>query len=350
MNNKENREYISCLHLMENIQLCRLEEIVRIRKILSQCPNSLFKYKKIDKHVFDMLRNKYAYLSPVKKLDDPYDCLSDFDTSQIMDSGNKTITDQFLNHIIKEMKNVHLSEKQLWLVKEYKSAFKPGDDFETDRVHETLKNEGFSENIINDAIAQYKNLVNLSNTYESTGTFDQFEKILMNPEEAIGVCSLSEINNNKVMWSLYGKEYKGCCIEYRFKLDKRPPRFLLPVIYSREANNNFTEKVFDTLYAELNRHMPKDIFHSDKGIGAVGAIYELFCTKDIDWKFQKEWRLVGGAKDKFHDVEICSIYLGFNVTKTNEEKMIRYAKRYGFNLFKMKSPDGKKRIRFKKII
>lgn len=350
MNNKQKREYISCLHLMENIKLCHLEEIVRIRKVLSHCPDSLFKYKKFGKYTFDILKNKYAFLAPVKNLDDPFDCLSDFDTSKVIDSNSKAITDQFLKHILKETKNISLDEKQLGIVRECKCAFKPGDNFETDRVYEGLKNAGVPENQIEDTIVRYRNLVNLSDTYKDAGTFEQFGKILMNPGDNIGVCSLSEINDNKVMWSLYGKEYEGCCIEYRFKMGKKPPRFLFPVIYSREANNNFTEKVFNTLYAELNRHMFGDIFHLDKEIGGVGAIYELFCTKDIDWRYQKEWRLVGGANDKFYEVEIKAVYLGFKVAKTNQEKMIRYAKRYKYDLYKMKSPNGKKKIRYDKLV
>lgn len=335
---------------MENGELCHPEEIARIRKVLKQCPSSLFKYKKFGKYTFDILKNKYAYLSPVKDLDDPFDCLSDFDISKIVDTNNKTITNQFLEHIIKETKSLPLNEKQLNIAREYKDAFKPGDDFETNRVYDGLKAAGVPEHQIASEIVKYKNLVNLSDAYEDTGTFDKLGKILMNSGNTIGVCSLSEINDNKVMWSLYGKEYKGCCIEYRFKINKKPPRFLFPVIYSREANNNFTEKVFDTLYAELNRQMFDSAFHLNKEIAGVGAIYELFCSKDVDWKYQKEWRLVGGAQDKYYEVDIKAVYLGFKVSKTNEEKTIRYAKRYKFDLYKMKAPDGKKKIRFTKLV
>ena len=335
---------------MENIELCHPEEVMRIREVLKQCPPSFFKYKKFGKFTFDILEKKYAYLSPVEKLDDPFDCISDFGVSEMVDSNSKTITDKFLGHIIKETKSVPIGENQLRLIREYKSAFKPGDDFETDRVYEGLKAAGVPENKIDSAIVQYKNLVNLSDTYEDNGFFDKFGKILMNPGETIGVCSLSEINDNKVMWSLYGNEYKGCCIEYRFKVNKLPPRFLFPVIYSREANNNFAEKVFDTIYAELNRQMFDNLFHLNKEISGVGAIYELFCTKDIDWRYQKEWRLVGGAQDKFYGVEIKAVYLGFKASKTNEMKSIRLAKRHKFELYKMKAPDGKKKIRFIKLV
>ena len=349
MNNKEKREYISCLHLMENIQLCRPEEIVRVREVLSKCPDSFFKYKKIGKYTFDMLENKYAFLSQVKDLDDPFDCLSDFNTSSILKSNDGTVTNRFLQHIVKESK-MSLSKKQSKLVKETRSAFKPGNAFETSRVSEALKEAGVPEEQINNYLVKYKNLMNLDNTFDKNGTFERFGSILMNPGEAIGVCSLSEINDNKVMWSLYGKKYEGCCIEYHIIRTKKARRFLFPVIYSRKPNNNFSEKVFDTTYAEMMRQTSNDIFHLGSEIGSVGAIYELFCTKDIDWKHQREWRLVGDANEKFYDVEIKAVYLGFKVKKTNETKMISYAKKHHFTLYKMKAPDGKKKIRYKKIV
>lgn len=323
-----------------------------MREILGKCPDSLFKYKQFGKNTFDILKKGYAYLSPTKNLDDPFDCLSDFDTTKIINPDTKTITDQFLKHIIKKAKekNISVDDKQVGIAKEYKTAFKQGDDFETDRIYECLKNNGVPENQIGSEIVRYKNLVNLSDTFKDVGVFEQFANVLMNSRESIKVCSLSEINDNKVMWSLYGKEYEGCCIEYCFKLNNKPPRFLFPVIYSRKANNNFTEKMFDMLFAELDRHMFEDIFHFNKEIGDLGAIYELFCTKDIDWRYQKEWRLVSTADEKCYDVVIKAVYLGFKVAKTNEDKMIRYAKRYKYSLYKMKAPDGKKRIRFTKLV
>ena len=93
-------------------------------------------------------------------------------------------------------------------------------------------------------------------------------------------------------------------------------------------------------------------FMNQKEIGPIGAIYEMFCTKDIDWKYQKEWRLIGGTTEEekyFKEVDIKAVYLGFKVSEKNENRMKKYAKRYGFDLYKMKAPDGKKRIRFYKI-
>ena len=350
LSNKEKREYISCLHLMDNVMLCHPEEIERARKVLSRCPGSFFKYKKIDKFVFDMLKNKYAYLAPVKKLDDPFDCLSDFGTSHMVNEKDNTITDGFLEHIIDDTKNIPLSEDQLKIIYECKDAFKPGDDFDSKKIYQVLKNKGYPDDLIEMMITKFKNLVNLSDVCEENDTFKPFGDLMMNPGDRVGVCSLSEVKDNKVMWSLYGKEYKGCCIEYHVLKSKKARRFLFPVIYTRAPNNNFAEKVFDTMYAEVNRNMNNLPFYTNKEVEPVGAIYELFCSKDIDWKYQKEWRIVGGAKDHFNDVEIKAVYLGFDAAPTNEKKMLAYAKRYKFDLFKMKAPDGKKRIRFKPLL
>ena len=352
MNNKKKREYISCLHLLDN--QCFPEEMERIRKVLSRCPNSLFKYRSFDKWTFDILRGKYAYLAPVKDLDDPFDCLSDFGISKAMNIKKTEITDWFLKHIIKTFK-IPITNKQYEVIKEHKSAFKPGDDFETNRVYEVLKKEGIPEKQISELILKYQNLINLSEAYGDIGVFENFGKILMEAQEKIGVCSLSEINDNKVMWSLYGKEYKGYCIEYYVKPNNKARRFLFPVIYSRKPNNNFVEKIFDTIFAEMQRQTEslRNPFLINKEIGPVGSIYELFCTKDVDWKYQKEWRLIGGTTEEekhFKEVEIKSVFLGFNVSKWNEARMRKCSKQYGFALYKMNSPNGKKRIKFSKIV
>lgn len=101
MNNKEKREYINCSHLRENINCCTVSEMMQISKVLSKCPSSLFKYRSFDKYAFSMIEEKYLYLTPVKDLDDPFDCLSDFGTSDIV--GNGKINDTFIEHIYKEI-------------------------------------------------------------------------------------------------------------------------------------------------------------------------------------------------------------------------------------------------------
>ena len=348
MNNKEKREYISCLHLAENIRLCTDDEMVRIDTVLKKCPNSFFKYKKFDKWTFDIIKNKYAYLSPIKDLDDPFDCLSDFETNEIVNMASKTVTEKAFGHIIKETK-LPISEEGIDLARQYKDCFKPGDDFEQEKILRVLMEHGCNEEQSLELVSKYQNLINAGDSYNETGIFDTFGKMYLNPNEHFGVCSLSEIKNNKVMWSLYGKKYTGCCIEYQIKPDFKARRFLFPVIYSRKANNNFAEKLIDTIYGETIRQINNMSGFKSIINESVGAIYEPLCTKDIDWSYQKEWRLIGNKGNHFKDVDIKAVYLGFDVKKTNEEKMLRYAKKFRFDLYKMRAPNGKKIVSFKKL-
>ena len=97
MNNKEKKEFISCLTLRDDLEHCYPNEISRVRDVLSKSPKTFFKYRSFDKYAFPMIKEKYVYLSPVEHLDDPFDCLSDFDISKMV-KENK-VKDSFLNYI-----------------------------------------------------------------------------------------------------------------------------------------------------------------------------------------------------------------------------------------------------------
>ena len=346
MNNKEKREYIDCLTLLD--QQCFFNELETRNKVLRKCPPSFFKYRSFDKFAFEMIREGYAYLSPVNHLDDPFDCISDFDISGMVNINNISITERFLFYIIKST-GVKYTDQQIERIKRNVQPFINNGNFDVDKVIEVLKEEGLQDDESEAVTVFMGNLLNVYGTYLSDSTFDKFGKIALNPGDMIGVCSLSEENNNKVMWSLYGKKYKGYCIEYVVAPTNKARRFLCPVIYSREPNNNFSRKMFDSIFAQTKRAMLQGDFFANQNIERIGSIYELFCTKDIDWKYQKEWRIIGSAGGHFTDIVIKAVYLGYDVSETNEAKMIRYAKKYKFDLYKMKAPDGKKKIRFKRI-
>lgn len=76
--------------------------------------------------------------------------------------------------------------------------------------------------------------------------------------------------------------------------------------------------------------------------GNIGASMELFCTKDTDWSYQSEWRLIANAGGHFKYLKIKAIYLGFKVSKINENKMKKYSQEYGFDLYKMDSLNYKR--------
>ena len=100
----------------------------------------------------------------------------------------------------------------------------------------------------------------------------QFENLEIN-KERFKTCSLSKINDNKLMWSHYAKEHTGICIGYKF--------LYLPNYVGKEK----------VLYKDTN--IPeKDIFKS---------IMDYWRIKSEDWEYEQEVRLLHyGEKEKIN--------------------------------------------------
>lgn len=347
MNNKEKRQYINSLHLLN--ESCFIDEIQLRNQFLKKTPKLLYKYRSFDKFSFEMIEAGYVYLSPVKNLDDPFDCVSDFDLSTIYDEDKKRITNKQIDYII-NTNNYGLTKEQIKDIKMVLRNCLGDEGFIKDKTIIELQKKGFSESDSLFLTGLFINCQNLLETYDESGEFKEFAKTAYKPGDKIGVCSLSEVRDNKVMWSLYSKKYEGYCIEYEIPLTTDARRNLLPVLYSRKISNNFTTKLYDAVMADVKRHMSSVSIFTRGYLENVGALSELFCLKDTDWKYQQEWRILGGAEEHFTQIKIKAIYLGFKVTKTNENKIKRLAKKIRFKVFKMNSPKGKKKITYTEII
>lgn len=169
------------------------------------------------------------------------------------------------------------------------------------------------------------------------------EKALF-PGDKVGICSLSEVRDNKPMWSLYGGNYSGYCIEYEIPREKDLILNLCPVIYSKRANNSLIEKMLEYSIFAMMRAFSDGVIS-----GNIGAGMELFCTKDSDWSYQKEWRIIGEAGGRCSKLPIKAIYLGFDIKPSNERKMRKATARHGFALYKMNPPDGTKKITYTEL-
>ncbi|WP_066165009.1 DUF2971 domain-containing protein [Aliarcobacter cryaerophilus] len=100
----------------------------------------------------------------------------------------------------------------------------------------------------------------------------QFENVEINKEK-FKTCSLSMLNDNKLMWSHYAREHTGICIGYRFSY---LPNYVgkAKVLYK---NTNISEK---------------DIFKS---------IMDYWTIKSEDWEYEQELRLLHyGEKEKIN--------------------------------------------------
>lgn len=184
----------------------------------------------------------------------------------------------------------------------------------------------------------------ITNSVLSSKQFEEILKSQINSKELIGICSFTTQRDNKPMRSLYGNKYRGYCIEYEIPGNKDIVSILCPVIYTKQFDNNLVKTLIKFAIENLIRVASSGKIDSD-----IGCIAELSCTKDSDWKYQDECRLIGNAKNKVKGLKIKNIYLGFCVDKENEDKIRYYSKKLNFGVYKMNTPTGFKTISYKKI-
>ena len=321
-------------------------DVNRKKEFLERTPTTLYKYRAFDKYSFKMIDNNYAYLAPVKDLDDPFDCLNDYSISDFYNANTKKLTSKAIDYIFKIS---GANENQQLSLKDFKTNLNEwidegGINFEkAPKVIEKTHSITITkiEPIVGALFSLNYNFENIINNTK----LDGFAENVISPGERVGILSLSEKRDNKVMWSLYGNKYEGYCVEYEIPKIKEVVLNLCPVIYTKRVNNSFMKKML-----EYGMGAMLDAIGAKQKVGNVGAAMELFCTKDADWSYQAEWRFIEKAGGKCYLLNIKAIYLGFKVKKRNEDIMKKYAKEKGFALYKMNKPNGKKTITYSKII
>ena len=100
----------------------------------------------------------------------------------------------------------------------------------------------------------------------------QFKNLKLNKSN-FKLCSLSQINDNKLMWSHYTQEHRGICVGYKF-------------LYLPNYVGKSEVKYQNTNLAE------KDIFND---------ILDYWTVKSEDWEYEQEVRLLHyGDEQKIH--------------------------------------------------
>lgn len=135
---------------------------------------------------------------------------------------------------------------------------------------------------------------------------------------------------NKLMWSHYADGHKGFCIEYDFSEpeDEILSKLPLPVVYSenrplvpwKAAIDNSVENM-EEAYAEI----------------VMGLL-----TKDKEWEYENEWRILIGATEDAELVmpKVSCIYLGASIEKENRDKIVAIAKKLNIPVKQMKVDRG----------
>lgn len=344
MTNKQKRKYLSdqLVYRTQNF----ISELSNKKQFINQMPKLLYKYRIFDKYSFDMIKNNYVYLTPAKLLDDPFDCITNISLKDIYVKNTNDLSDKVIDYIINTIiKYSDLKFDKEKVILAVKKSIKDG-DFDVDALNYNLNSiPSINNNTVMILISCLSNFKNVMNNVISENSLLDLSRFAIDPSEKIGICSFSSKKDNKVMWSLYSNEYNGYCIEYKIPIDDQKLRFsLCPVVYTKSKNNNLFFKIIEFSICNLLRLSTNGNFG-----GGLGCINELFCSKDSDWSYQSEWRLLNDANVKYNKLIINKIFLGFKCSKEILNKFIKYSKKYKFQLFLMKKPDGSKKIRYKRI-
>ncbi len=283
-----------------------------------------------------MLEKGYIYFCPANKLDDQFECLWDF--SKYKDSDKEKII-----AIVKEsLYNFGIDISNLPLNEIF------DDEIKTVNFIKEKDNNVSNEQIkfAIDTIKSFKNL-EFSNEIKA-----QMEQILL-IRNSVGVCSFAEENANQVMWVMYANNYNGYCIEYDIEkaiLDNPSiQNDLLKVKYT-DTKTSFPIEIFlKGLYAEILSKINHDIEPFNKNI-FKDTIINLFTTKHSDWSFQKEWRFIGKPNNTDLILPIKAVYLGKNLSKINQSKIIFTCKKKGISVYSQYNDLLSLKINFNKII
>ena len=333
-----------------NAETCSEEEVEKIFARLLQClPNDgkLYKYRSIEGEAFayalDGLQNNYLWMAKASTLNDDLDCVIRFDPIK---DGERT-------------RQMFLAEPwryfNQWLRKNSDRKFyaTPIEKYRLQKVVESIDTATWqlNEKKAVNKLAQsgvtrsqaQKYITNLLQWIEKTinGNFDDLKEPLSvmfnfnrNNRQNIYVFSMTENYDSDAMWGLYANSNRGFCIEYDFRRAKELPVAikrklccLFQIIYMKEIKEFSFEKLDryffsefqDTaLYAEINREY-----------------FSHLLSKEIGWKNEKEWRLIGFERkdNRLYADLVSGLIIDERVIQTeNAKTLIRLAKERGWSI------------------
>jgi len=127
---------------------------------------------------------------------------------------------------------------------------------------------------------------------------------------SLGVVSLTENNDDILMWSHYANFHKGVCFE--FDIDDQERHFFIKVIYS----NDYPELDFEN-FTDIEKMFTTQLV-----------------TKSNHWKYEREWRCIRTSNGLFpYFGRLSSIIFGSRITDADKEKIKTVLRGENINFF-----------------
>ena len=159
---------------------------------------------------------------------------------------------------------------------------------------------------------------------------DWDQKVAGGIEKLFLIGCLCTSYKNRLMWSHYADSHKGFCIEYDFSKKSQDTlnQMPLPVIYSKVRPLIPWEAAFDKT--------PENMENAARQL-TIGVL-----TKDSDWSYENEWRILIDAEDQAEVKmpHISCIYLGAAIEEENRNTILEIARRKQIPVKQMKVDRG----------
>lgn len=286
-------------------------------------PKYLYKYRKFDEFTFDMLENEYLYLCPAENLDDTKECDATLNIKDYYDWTKDRLKSRCIDMIM-EMLFPCTSEQNLKDAKQLLSKVVTPEGLISPNWLMDISSE-MQQLVPDEDISPVVNYLRyIPEKLDEPQISDNVEKLFsmaMQAKEKTGICSLSLTNKSKKMWKKYTGNSAGYCVEYDMR-NYDEIAALFPVVYNNMRNTDVFENIIQFFIAEMVHTFSTCAINMDKSSYA-----RIFLTKDTKWSYQKEWRLIGDAKQKIKAPKVNAIYLGKNIEEKNKQNMLEFCKK-----------------------
>ncbi|MHA2122954.1 MAG: DUF2971 domain-containing protein [Promethearchaeota archaeon] len=229
-------------------------------------PDVLFKYGKFDKYTERIFTHKEIYFSSPDEFNDPFDSKPNI----ICDGKLKEIK-RYLCKLYKK-KNPKLSKEKILT-----------------HVEKEIITKGQGRIVFEKGI-------------------EKFRETTINK---LGICCLTEIRDNILMWAHYAKRHTGFCLEFY-------------------VNNEFFRLHDRAIKVEYEATMPViNVLKLDNY--PKGELGEKLLKKANDWRYEQEWRIVdckeGPGIQNFPEDALSGVILGCRISEEDKENIFRWCRK-----------------------
>ena len=189
-------------------------------RLFSKVPKLMYKYSKANKCTLKNIKKQQIFLAPIEALDDPFELMISQNIDLIYNEKTELFTEYFVDELAKKIQ----SKFQLCTVKQIKQIVQNVNKLQrlssakilAIATSDTTKHISAKQKKKDEIV---KFLQRLSLMFAPNSPLFNAVTSFCKAKEIFGLGCLSEIKNNKVLWSLYSDVYKGVCLEYEIPND-----------------------------------------------------------------------------------------------------------------------------------